>query len=84
MMNNLKELRAKAGLSLQALGDTCGMSKAQMHLLEKDTANPTIKNAYAIAKLFDVSVYDIWPDTTKIVEETVIIRRIVRGDENGL
>lgn len=77
MQNNLKALREAAGLSLQALGDMCGRSKAQMHELEKEFANPTIKTAYALAKVLGKSVYDIWPDRTEIVEEIITVRRVV-------
>jgi len=47
--NHLKELRQKAGMSLQDLADCIGMSKQHVHQLEMVTANPTIKTAYSIA-----------------------------------
>lgn len=77
MNNNLKTLREAAGLSLQALGDMCGRSKGQVWELEKESANPTIKTAYAVAKVLGISVYDIWPDQTKIIEEIITVRRVV-------
>jgi len=77
LKNNLKKFRNKAGLSLQKLGDMCQRSKAQLHQLESDDANPTLKTAFMIAKVLDKSVYDIWPDKTKIVEEKIIVRRVV-------
>mgnify|MGYP000057572746 CR=1 FL=1 len=76
-MSNLKALRTKANLSLQDLGDMCGKSKASIHELEKDGANPTMKTAYMLAKVLGVSVYEIWPDNTEIVEEIITIRRVV-------
>ena len=76
MKNNLKELRNAAGLSLQKLGDMCRRSKVQIHTLEKGTSLPRLDTAYMIAKVLDKSVYDIWPDGTKIVEETIIVRRV--------
>ena len=75
--NKLKEFRTDAELSLQKLGDMCGRSKAQLHELEKEGANPTLKTAYMVAKVLDKSVYDIWPDNTKIIEETIVVRRVV-------
>jgi len=75
--NELKIIRKQRELSLQKLGDMCGRSKAQLHQLEQDNANPTLATAYRVAKVLDCSVYDIWPDTTKIVEETVIVRRVL-------
>lgn len=77
MKSNLKKFREEAGLSLQKFGDMCGKSKAHMHELEKESANPTLTTAYSIAKVIDKSVYDIWPDTTKIIEETITVRRVV-------
>jgi Predicted transcriptional regulators len=76
--NNLKQFRTEAGLSLQGLGDLCGISRPHLHDLEKETGSaPKITTAYAIAKVLEKSVYDIWPDTTKVVEKTVIVRRVV-------
>ncbi len=77
--NNLKELREKRGYSLQELGDMCGLSKAQLWQLEKPTANPTLKTAYAIAKILGVDITDIWPNTIKIVEEITVVRRVMRA-----
>jgi len=76
MKNKLKECRKNAGLSLQKLGDMCQRSKAQLWQLEKSESFPRLDTAYMIAKVLDKSVYDIWPDGTKIVEETIIVRRV--------
>lgn len=76
MKNNLKQLRKAAGFSLQQLGDMCGKSKVAIHHLEKDVANPTLKTAYGIALVLDISVTDIWPNNLKIITETITIRRI--------
>ena len=76
MENNLKELRVANGMSLQALGDLCGISKAHIHCLEKGNNQPTLSTAYVIANIFNITVYDIWPDTTEVVEETITVRRI--------
>ncbi len=76
-MSNLKAFREEAGLSLQDLADMCGKrTKACMWELEKNTANPTLSTAYAVAKILDKTVYEIWPDTTEIITETIIVRRI--------
>ncbi len=76
MNSNLKKLRNKAGLSLQKLGDMCGRSKAQIHQLEKNPSSPTLKTAYLLAKVLDVSVYEIWIDDTEISEEIIVVRRV--------
>jgi DNA-binding XRE family transcriptional regulator len=74
--NRLKELREKAGLSLQGLADGLGCSKTNIWELEKATANPTLKTAYSIAAVLDVQVTDIWPAQVQVVEETIVVRRI--------
>ncbi len=77
MKNCLKKMRNDANLSLQGLADICGVSKPHIHQLEKeDGSSPTLKTAYAIANVLGKSVYLIWFDTTEIVEETIIVRRV--------
>lgn len=77
MINNLKEIRNKLGFSLQELGDMCGgISKAQMHMLESEKANPTLTTAYKVSIILQKPVTDIWPNKMKIVEETITVRRI--------
>lgn len=76
-MNNLKMLRENMAYSLQDLAELCGVSKPQLHVLEKPDANPTIQTAYKIASVFNVPVTDIWPNNYKIVETTIKIRRVI-------
>lgn len=77
MKNNLKVFRENALLTLQELADMYGGTKSHCWALEKGTSNPTLPTAYAIAKVLDKTVYMIWPDETKIIEETVTVRRVV-------
>lgn len=80
MKSNLKQFRNDAGYTLQALCDMCGVSKTHLHDLEKESGScPTLKTAYALAKVLDKTVYEIWPDTTEIVEEKITVRRIRRS-----
>ena len=76
-MNNLKKIRNDAGLSLQALADMYGGTKSHCWALEEGTSMPTLPTAYAICGVLDKSVYDIWPDNTVIVEETIKTKRVV-------
>lgn len=76
-MNNLKSLRTKYNLSLQKLADACGVTKPHIHQLEKGKCGPNLSTAYRISKVLDCNVYDIWPDTTKIIEKTVTFRCVV-------
>jgi DNA-binding XRE family transcriptional regulator len=79
LCNNLKSIREKCGYSLQELGDMCGRSKGLMWELEKPSANPTLKTAYALSRVLGVEVTDIWPNTVEIVEETITVRRVVHN-----
>jgi transcriptional regulator with XRE-family HTH domain len=80
-MNPLKNARTKANLSLQDLGNLCGMSRAALCLLERPEANPTLKTAYKIARVLGESIYILFPDRTEIVEETVTVRRVATTKE---
>jgi len=79
MKNNLKEVRVAAGLSLQELADMYGGTKPHCWCLERGKNSPKLNTAYAIAKVLNKTVYDIWPDETEMVEETIIIRRVKRS-----
>jgi len=75
--NNLKRFRMNDKLSLQALADICGMSKSNLHNLEKGS-EPRIFTAYALSTALGVGVYSIWPNTFEAVEESVIVVRSLR------
>ena len=77
MKSNLQKIRKEAKLTLQGLGDICGVTKSHLHDLEKETgSSPKISTAYAISNVLGKTVYEIWPDTTEIIEETITVRRI--------
>ena len=77
MQNNLTRFRISEGLSLQGLSDICGVTKSHIHTLEKqDASSPTLATAYAISSVLDKTVYEIWPNTVEIVEQTILVRRI--------
>lgn len=78
MKSKLKEFRKAAGLTLQGLGDRCGLSKPHVYDLERESGPcPKLSTAYSIAAVLGKTVYEIWPDETEIVEETTItVRRI--------
>lgn len=77
MKNNMKKFREAASLTLQGLSDICGVTQVHLHNLEKETGScPKLSTAYGIANVLGKTVYEVWPDTTEIVEETIIVRRI--------
>lgn len=77
MKNKLREFRKRHGLSLQALADMYGGTKSHCHALEKGKSAPTLTTAYAIACVLGSTVYEIWPDETRVVEEQITVRRVV-------
>jgi len=81
MKNNLEKLRKFSGLSLQDLADMYGGTKSHCWTLEQGKSSPTLKTAYAISNILNVNVYDIWPDNTEIIEETIVIRRVKQNEK---
>lgn len=76
MKNNLKKIRIEKGLSMQVLGENCGIAKGTIFELEKG-AQPRIMTAYTISKVLDVGIYEIWPDCVEVIEETIVKRKAV-------
>ena len=58
--NNIAELRRKAGLSQEELGEALGLSRNAISSIERGAAYPTIRLAFVIAKYFDEPVEDIF------------------------
>lgn len=84
MANNLKALRKANRMSLEELGDAVNSSKSYMWELEREKSNPSLQLAYKVARVLDVSVYDIWPDETEVVEEIIIVRRAIKKESPPL
>lgn len=61
MNNNLKLYRKEAGYTLQSLGNMCGLSKSYLYELEQGKSCPTLITAYAVARVFDIRIEEIWP-----------------------
>ncbi len=75
MKSNLKEYRKRAGLTIVELAAVSGVNSHTIWVLENEP-NPTLKTAYAIAKVLGLKVEEIWPNEIEIVEETIVVRRI--------
>jgi DNA-binding XRE family transcriptional regulator len=73
----LKAIRIKNNLTHEQLGKMCGKGKAAMWELEQQTAEPKLRTAYVVAKVLGVEVEEIWPNDVQIIEETIMIRRVV-------
>lgn len=62
MSNNhaMKEARAKAGLSQQALADKLGVSRQTINAIEKGDYNPTIRLCIGICKVLGLTLNDLF------------------------
>lgn len=81
MKNNLKLLREARKLSQKEFADLLGMHKNNISAFEIGVRSPRLATAYTIAKILNVEVTAIWPNTVEVIEETVIIRRVKKGDK---
>ncbi|MEX0331192.1 MAG: helix-turn-helix transcriptional regulator [Puniceicoccaceae bacterium] len=62
MKNTLKELRTEAGWSQVALGDKLGVSRQTIIALENGKYDPSLKLAFAIGRVFDRHIEDVFND----------------------
>ncbi|HWQ46815.1 MAG TPA: helix-turn-helix transcriptional regulator [Longilinea sp.] len=56
----MDELRSKRGWTQQELGDKAGVSRQTIISLEGGRYNPSIMLAFRLARLFEVSIEDIF------------------------
>ena len=60
MKNHLEELRAQKGLTQQELADLVEVSRQTIISLECGRYNPSILLAFRLARLFELSIEDIF------------------------
>ncbi len=60
MENRLEEMRARKGLTQQELADLAGVSRQTIISLERGRYNPSITLAFRLARLFGVTVEDLF------------------------
>lgn len=60
MKNRIEELRKDKGLTQQALGNALGVSRQTIISLENGKYNPSLGLAHAIAKMFDLSIEELF------------------------
>ncbi len=60
MENHLEQLRAQRGLTQQDLADQAGVSRQTIISLERGRYNPSIILAFKLARLFGVTVEDLF------------------------
>lgn len=62
MQNNLRALRADRGWSQQNLADQLDVSRQSVNAIETGKYDPSLPLAFAIARLFDCAIEDIFID----------------------
>jgi putative transcriptional regulator len=60
MKTRIKELRARHDLTQEELAKRVGARRETILFLEKGKYNPSLKLAHAIAKVFDLSIEDVF------------------------
>jgi len=60
LLNHLKEYRAKIGVNQQEMGTLVGVSRQTISQIERGDYSPSVTLALKIAKIFNVSVEDIF------------------------
>jgi len=60
MRNQLKELRAARGMTQGALADALNVSRQTVNALETGRYDPSLPLAFAIAKLFELRIEEIF------------------------
>ena len=60
LLNHLKEYRARIGVNQQQMGELVGVSRQTISQIERGDYSPSVTLALKIAKVFDVSVENIF------------------------
>lgn len=60
LLNHLKEYRARIGVNQQEMGQLVGVSRQTISQIERGDYSPSVTLAFKIAKVFEVSVEDIF------------------------
>lgn len=63
MENNLKSLRADKGWSQAALGEHLDISRQSVNAIETGRYDPSLPLAFKIARLFDLTIEDVFKDS---------------------
>lgn len=65
MRNIIRALRAEHGWSQAALADQLGVSRQSVNAIETGKYDPSLPLAFAIARLFDKPIEEIFDDQTE-------------------
>ena len=74
LSGRLKQLRAERKWSLDALSQTCGVSRSMLSEIERGNVNPTLAVTYAIARAFNMQIGEFL-ETPQTASNLHVIRR---------
>jgi len=60
MKTRIRELREKQGLTQEALADRVDVTRQTILFLEKGKYNPSLRLAYRIARVFSVTIEEVF------------------------
>ena len=60
MVNKVKELRERTGLTQKELGERVGVSRQAINAIETGKFDPSVWLAYDLAKYFDLAIEEIF------------------------
>lgn len=60
MKNRMRDLRLAQGLSQNALAEALGVSRQTINAIENERYDPSLPLAFAIARIFDLSIEAIF------------------------
>jgi len=60
LVNKVKELRERAGLTQKELGERVGVSRQAINAIETGKFDPSVWLAYDLAKYFDLAIEEIF------------------------
>lgn len=66
MKNIIRALRTERGWSQAALADQLGVSRQSVNAIETGKYDPSLPLAFAIARLFQTSIEEIFDDETEV------------------
>lgn len=58
--NNIRDMRAEAGLTQQDLADRIGVTRQTVNAIEGDKYSPTLETAFRIAEVFKVPLESVF------------------------
>ena len=70
MKNRLKVLRAERDWTQANLADELGVSRQTVNAIEKGKFDPSLPLAFKVARLFDLSIEDIFQYATQLQHDS--------------